>query len=438
MKNRLLIWMTILALAFTMSFSTALSFATVEGVSDQPDSSGGSSGTVLDPNGDPDDPNANPVDPGTPTGLGEEDPVVPPATIKEDLQDCDITWPAKVNYNGGEAINAKVTVKLPGGDVVPESDYEVIVGETEVMKSAEISVRAYDESALIQGEVFNTVAIVYPMSKYAKVTLSKTSLPVKFKKNNDWKVIPVVQKPTVKVTNSSTGETMKLNTDYTVKYSNAKSKNAGKYKVTVTAKAGSNYTGSATATYQIKAIKITSTDFFVYGNACYYTGKKLKPKKVMIGAYVPSSKADLDLVKGTHYTVTKAATFSNNKKIGIGDIKITIKGKGNFTGTAQLYGGFEIGPEKAKVKSAKAGKKKVTLKWTKSKHADGYRIEYFGWKGNKSTKTKVVYVKSKKTLKKTIKKLKSGYTYDFWVSSYKTIKGVKYFVYGNAKTVKVK
>lgn len=56
-----------------------------------------------------------------------------------------------------------------------------------------------------------------------------------------------VQKPTVAKVN---GKALKLNTDYTVKYSNAKSTKVGTYKVTVTGKG--NYAGTAkVVTYQI-------------------------------------------------------------------------------------------------------------------------------------------------------------------------------------------
>ena len=55
-----------------------------------------------------------------------------------------------------------------------------------------------------------------------------------------------VQKPTVKTVG---GKTLKSGTDYTIKYSNASSKNVGSYTVTITGKG--DYTGTTKATYKI-------------------------------------------------------------------------------------------------------------------------------------------------------------------------------------------
>ncbi len=394
MKRSLLIWVTMLALALVMSFSTVLSFAEGE---------------------DP----ANPVQ-------------------KTDLADCTVTWDEVCDFNDGNPVEPEVTVALPDGKDVPEdSNYEVACNDnTAATQAAIITVTAKDDSTLITGMVDGTFAIVYPMSKYAKVTLSKTVFPLKLQKNDNWKVIPAAQKPSVTVTGYA-GAALKNGQDYSVKYSNPSSKNAGSYSVTVTAKTGSDYTGALTATYKISPMSLND-DFYLYGPGKYYNGKKLKPKKVTVGYYNNKTSLDVDLVKGTHYTVVKGPTYSNNKKIGYANIKMTIKGKGNFTGTKVLYGSFTIAPGKATIKSIKGGKKKITVKWKKVKNADGYAISYFGWKGSKDTGDKTIYVKGKSKVSKTIKKLKSGYTYDVWVSAYKKVNGEKVFLWANPKTVKVK
>lgn len=86
--------------------------------------------------------------------------------------------------------------------------------------------------------------------KASKVTLSKTSFVYSGK----------AQRPTVTVKDSK-GNTLKKDKDYTVKYSNSKSKAAGTYTVTVTFKG--NYSGTKKLTYKIApkavtGVKVTS------------------------------------------------------------------------------------------------------------------------------------------------------------------------------------
>lgn len=431
MKKGLLIWMTMLALAFVMSFATVLSFA---------DTPAGDA-VVTDNQVATDEPAA--VD--SPAVTDDQGDVVlfdVNNAEKTDLAACTITWPKTVNYNDSNPINAAVTVKLPGGDVVPASEYSVLVDPPEVTKSAEITIFANEDSTLITGTASSTVAVVYPMSKYAKITLSKTSIPLKYVYDEDYNVVTKVQKPTVKVTNTATGETLK-ESDYTVVYTNKNSRNAGTYYVSVKAKSGSNYTGQTNKyKYKITPKKLNTTEFSARAASKYYTGKKIKPKKVFVEYYDKKTEAYMDLVKGKHYTVSKKATFSNNKNVGLAKIKITIKGKGNFTGTKTITGVFFISPEKAKIKSVKAGKKKITVKWKKSKHADGYFIDCSGKNSNGQESYKFIDVKSKNTVAKTIKNLKSGYTYEVRVLSYKKMKNAKpskwYNWTNSCKKVKVK
>lgn len=351
---------------------------------------------------------------------------------------CQVTYDLVNDFADGNAVEPAVTVTCNDEVVAPENYDVTYENNTAVTTEAKVTVTAKEESELITGTYSGTFRISYPMSKYATAALTWSSKKVKFKPNADCKVITVVQKPTVKSVTGMGGAALTKDTDYTVKYSNASSKNAGTYKVTITATAGSNYSGSIVKTYKITPISINNEDFFSYASRDYfYTGKKVKPTIIKIGYY--KSGIDLNLVKKTHYTVTKAATFSNNVKIGWGNIKITIKGKGNFTGTKVVTGGFVIGPTKATVKTIKAGKKQLTITWKKSPKADGYIIEYGGYKGNSSTAWKMVTVKSRNTLSKTIKNLKSGYTYDVFVYSYKKVDGQKVYAFcNNFKTVKVK
>ena len=85
----------------------------------------------------------------------------------------------------------------------------------------------------------------------------------------------------------------------------------------------------------------------------------------------------------------------------------------------------------------KAGKKKVTVTYKKVSGATSYKVTYSTSK--KFKKAKTVTVKSGKTVKKTISKLKSKKTYYVKVCAVKKVKG-KNFIgkWSGVKSVKVK
>jgi sirohydrochlorin cobaltochelatase len=90
----------------------------------------------------------------------------------------------------------------------------------------------------------------------------------------------------------------------------------------------------------------------------------------------------------------------------------------------------------SKVKSFKAtaGKKKVTFTWKKNTTFQGYQLKYKVGK-----KTKTVNIKSAKTVKKVIKKLKKGQKVSGQIRGYKKIDGKTYYgTWAKSKTVKVK
>ena len=98
--------------------------------------------------------------------------------------------------------------------------------------------------------------------------------------------------------------------------------------------------------------------------------------------------------------------------------------------------------QKVKLTSVKAKKGgKAVVKWKKNKAADGYRLYYKA----KGVKAKYVNIKSSKTVKTTVKKLKDGKVYSFKVRSYTKVNdpstGKAKKVYGKwskAKKVKAK
>ncbi len=192
--------------------------------------------------------------------------------------------------------------------------------------------------------------------------------------------------------------------NYTVIYSD--NRDAGEATVTVAAK-GATYTGSAAATFTIKPAALTA-DMVKVANATY-TGKALKPA--------------VSVASGVDYTVA----YKNNTAVGKASAVVT--GTGNYTGT--ITKNFIVKPAKESITSLKAGKKQITVAY-KAQTGAKYRVIC------KASGLKAIGTNTTAT-KKTVKKLKSGKTYQVKVRAYKAVDGKTYYgTYSAVKKVKVK
>ncbi len=216
-----------------------------------------------------------------------------------------------------------------------------------------------------------------------------------------------VKTPSVTVKDSA-GKTLKKNTDYTVTYASGR-KNAGTYKVTI--KMIGKYSGTKTLTFKIKPAKLSS--FKLSDTSYTYNGKTKTPSVTVKNAN------GTKMTKNKHYTVT----YSSGRK-NVGTYEVTIKGKGNYTGTKTLT--FKINPAKTKVSKLTTGKKKITVAITKkSTQVTGYQIQYSTSKKFTNAKTKTI--SSYKTTKYTLKSLSARKTYYVRVRTYKTVGKTKYY-----------
>ena len=138
-------------------------------------------------------------------------------------------------------------------------------------------------------------------------------------------------------------------------------------------------------------------------------------------------------------------TYSTNKNVGAGCVSAVVKFKGGYTGTIKKRNFFAIVPKNTKLKSAKAGKKSITLKWKKRKDISGYQISVTD-ENYKRTKCYKIKSKNKTTYK--IKGLKRHKKYYISLQTYKKVKPSKKYKgvnlwkkmesYGVYKTVKTK
>lgn len=216
-----------------------------------------------------------------------------------------------------------------------------------------------------------------------------------------------VKTPSVTVKDSA-GKTLKKNTDYTVSYASGR-KNVGTYKVTI--KMIGKYSGTKTLTFKINPAKISS---YKLSTTSYTYNGKVKTPSVTV-----KNTSGTKLTKNTHYTVTYTPGRKN-----VGTYKVTIKGKGNYTGTKTLT--FKIIPKAASVNTLTAGSKKLTVKLNRSlQQSTGYQIQYSTNKTFKNAKTKTIT--SYKTSSTTLTGLKAKTTYYIRVRTYKTVGKTKYY-----------
>ena len=393
-----------------------------------------------------------------------------------DLEDCDISLSQASYTYTGKAIEPGVSVTYNGRTMTEESAYTVIYDNNVAIGKATVTVTGKRRFA---GSITLTFDILPVPIESCKISLSETSYIYDGK----------VKEPTVTVIYGD--ETLIKDTDYEVKYENNQA--IGEATVIITGKG--NYTGYILQTFDILPISIQSCTVSLSQTSYTYDGKAKEPGVVVkyndntlvegtdysikykdniengkasviitgVGDYsgsitktftikpisMKSCKASLSqtsytynakakkpavtvtysgktLVKGADFTVS----YENNKAIG--KATVTITGKGHYSGTIKKT--FKILPPTGTQLTPVAGVKKVTVKYKTVMGDCRYQIAY-RIKGT-STWTKV-----NTTLQtaKTIKKLKSGKTYQFKVRAYKKVDGTTYIgAWSEIKTVKVK
>jgi len=159
-------------------------------------------------------------------------------------------------------------------------------------------------------------------------------------------------------------------------------------------------------------------------SAYAYNGKRHKAPTI----YVKDSMGKI--IPKSSYTITKPTTQLK----AVGKYTYTVKFKGDYTGTKKLT--LTIRPAKPVIKTSKAAKKAITIKWKKEKktQVSGYQI--MAATNKEFTKNKkTVNIKGYNKVSKKNTKLKAKTKYYVKIRTYKTVKGVK--IYSNWSKINI-
>ena len=196
---------------------------------------------------------------------------------------------AKDSYDSLDQLRKDIKVVVKGsGKEISEDAYEISYSD---VSRGKVTVTVTGRGGF-EGTITKTISITEGSSKpvsiaNAEVVLSASSFAYNRK----------VRKPAIKTVG---GKTLKAGTDYTIKWSNASSKNVGSYTVTITGIG--NYTGTTKATYKINP-----------------KGTKLKkPKKAKKAITVKWKKQSAKMAKsrisGYQIQLATDKKFTKNKK----------------------------------------------------------------------------------------------------------------------------
>lgn len=151
---------------------------------------------------------------------------------------------------------------------------------------------------------------------------------------------------------------------------------------------------------KISSVKLSSNTFT-------YNGKTIKPLVI-----VKDSKGKK--INNSNYTVAYSKGLKN-----VGNYKVTIKFKGNYSGTVNKT--FTIIPKSTTLTNLSSSKKKVKVKWKKQvSQTNGYQLQYSLNSNFKSAK--LLNVTNNKVTTKLISNLKSKKKYYVRIRTYKNVK----------------
>ena len=252
------------------------------------------------------------ADTGTPGESVSEEENVDDGRI--DISAAEITLSqTDYTYTGSE-IRPEVTVTLGGKELLPDVHYYLNYSSNTDAGEAAVTVIGTGD---YKGQAVKTFTI-------SPIDISGYRATIPYL-NYTYTGKSIAPTPTLKVD----GVKLAAGTDYTVSYSD--NVNVGTLTARVTITGTGNYTGTTERFFNIKPNDLSDNRAAIPYLSYSYTGKARTPEPTL-------KVSGIKLVKGRDYTVS----YSNNINVGTLSAKITITGKGNYTGTTVRY--FNIKP----------------------------------------------------------------------------------------------
>lgn len=212
------------------------------------------------------------------------------------------------------------------------------------------------------------------------------------------------------------GKTLVSGRDYEVSYKN--NRNAGVATVIIIGKG--SYSGEMAWTFKIKPLNIKSVQLsnYVYS----YNGYLKTPIVTVKNGYGNV------LAKDINYSLV----YQTGRK-NVGTYRVTVKGKGNYTGT--IVKTFKIIPISTNITKISRGKTSIKVNYNKRIYqVSGYQIRVSS--SSKMTNARYVKIGSYKTNNKTIKSLKRHKRYYVQIRTYKkTVSGTYYSSWSSIRSV---
>lgn len=328
---------------------------------------------------------------------------------KNPMTDLTITL-AKDSYNyTGNEIRPTVTVKK-GTTAVSTANYTVEYSNNKAVGTGTVTIIGKSE---YYGTITKTFSIIGKTVANCTVTLSQTT----------YAADGTEKKPTVVVKDGT--KTLVNGTDYTVTYAN--NKTPGQASVTITGKGayGGTKTEYFTITGKYQYIEVEQDTYTKYPTSSPF---KLAPTCNGDGTGFTFTSSDSSVASvAADGTVTLKAP-------GKAVITIATKGDKKYTPASETVT-ITVKPNKGSLaKLGTPAKKSLRVYINKRTGVDGYQVRYTRGTGYKYLTTKHV-TSVYKTQYRTVRNLKSGYTYKVQVRAYKILDdGTK--LYGSWSTVK--
>ena len=253
------------------------------------------------------------------SGSVEKEFTISDAGKNQDISQADIKV-SDATYTGA-AVTPDVKVVYAGTTLKKDKDYTVQYRNN-------INVGTMTATAVISGmgDYTGSVEKNFTINKkdLSDPTIKVTASDVTYAYGSN------VSSPVITVTDTASGKELTggtYGTDYTISYPTRPTEVGDNYSFTITAKADSNYTGTATGTYRVLPLDVSQSAQVTLAQTEYeYNGEAFKPAVTAV------------VVNGITLETGKDYAVDYKDNIDAGDkAKVIVTFKGNYTGSVTSY-----------------------------------------------------------------------------------------------------